>query len=249
MRADPLKLALLFGTLVAAPLSAQAGPDASPLHEMRWGRATFLLAEVLDLAPGTAQRPLAYDLVGWTGGVRQRLWVKADGAIATVGRAAHGEYQVLYGRLVAPFWDAQVGVRVDVQQGATRTDSRLGAAVGLQGLAPGWFELEPSLFLGTDGVLSADLTGSLDVYLMQRVILQPRLEITGGSHEDSEFGVGAGLRSGSLGLRTRLEVRREIAPYLGVVWERRFGRTAEIGRAAGVEAGEVLFVVGFRLWR
>ena len=250
MRALVAKLAAMFViSVVAVPLASQTAVDRSPLHAMGWGRESFLLSEVLEFAPSARARPLAFDLVGWSGGSTHRLWLKADGAVATVGRATHGEYQALYGRLISPFWDAQVGVRADVRSTSTGSALRVGALVGLQGLAPNWFELEPSVFLTTDGNVSLDLTGSYDLFLTQRLILQPRLETTVSLRDETAFGLGRGLSNASFALRTRYEVRREFAPYMGVLWERGFGRTAELARIAGDPTGEVQVVVGLRLWR
>ncbi len=221
--------------------------DAS--HGMRWGRETFVLTEVLEYDAAGAARPLLFDVLAWTGGASRRLWFKADGSAATSGRATHGEYQVLYGRMLTPWWDVQLGARADVRTAPGASASRAGALVGLQGLAPGWFELEPSLFVTTDGNLSFDLTASYDLFLTQRLVLQPRLESTLSLKDDDAFGVGRGLSSTSFGLRTRFEIRREFAPYLGVVWERGYGRSAELARLAGESASETLIVAGLRLWR
>ncbi len=239
----------LSSAIGAVPLMAQAPVDRSPLHEMSWGRATMVLTEVLEYAPHAGTRPVLFDLIGWTGSAKNRFVLKADGSVATDGQATHGEYQALYGRLVSPFWDAQVGVRTDLRSAGGTSASRTGLLVGLQGLAPGWFELEPSLFVPTDGNAALDITGSYDLYLTQRLILQPRLETSFSLRDDPAFGIGRGVSGSSLGVRTRYEVRREFAPYVGVVWERDFGRTAELARLAGRETSDVALVVGLRLWR
>ncbi len=239
----------LFGAFWATPAMTQAPVDRAPLHEMSWGRATMLLTEVLEYAPQSAARPVLFDLIGWTGGAVHRFVLKADGSVATVGQATHGEFQALYGRLVSPFWDAQVGVRTDLRRAAGTSASRTGFLVGLQGIAPGWFELEPSLFVPTDGNVSLDFTGSYDLYLTQRLVLQPRLESSISLRDDPAFGIGRGVAGSSLGLRARYEWRREFAPYVGVVWESDFGRTAELARLAGRETSDVLMVIGLRLWR
>jgi copper resistance protein B len=218
-------------------------------HGMSWSRETYVLSEVLEYAPAIADRAVDFDLVGWTGGAVHRLWAKADGGFATRGSATHGEYQLLYGRLVSPWWDAQVGLRVDQRAEGVAKASRAGAVIALQGLAPGWFEVEPSLFVATDGNASFDLTASYDLFLTQRIVLQPRLESAVALRDDAEFGIGSGLSSTSFGLRTRIEIRREFAPYVGVVWDRTYGRTASLARAAGAEPGETRLVAGLRLWR
>lgn len=248
--AVPLTMAALM-LASGAPVAAQVRDSVAHAgaHKMSWGRETFVLSEVLEYAPNVAERSMDYDVVGWTGGAVHRLWAKVDGGVATRGRSTHGEYQLLYGRLVSPWWDAQVGLRVDQRAEGGVSASRVGAVVGLQGLAPGWFELEPSLFVASDGNVSLDVTASYDLFLTQRVVLQPRLESTVALRDASEFGIGQGLSSTSFGLRTRFELRREFAPYLGVVWDRTYGRAAQIARLAGAEVGEARLVAGLRLWR
>lgn len=218
-------------------------------HAMGWGREAFVLSEVLEYGPRAAERPVLFDLVAWIGGAERRLWLKADGSAATVGRERHVEYQALYGRLVSPWWDAQVGLRADVRNGPAGDASRVGAVIGLQGLAPHWFELEPSVFVTTGGNVSFDLTASYDLFLTQRLVLQPRVESTVALREEADFGIGSGLSSAAFGLRARYELRREFAPYLGVVWERGFGRSAELARLAGDAVSGTYLVAGLRLWR
>lgn len=257
LRKHPLRRAIAsLGVLVASGLSVVALEAQEParvphdaLHGMGWGRETFVLTEVLEYDPAGAERPLLFDVIAWTGGASRRLWFKADGSMATVEHASHGEYQLLYGWMLSPFWDVQVGARADLRAASSDRAARAGAVLGLQGLAPGWFELEPSLFVTSSGNLSFDLTASYDLFLTQRLVLQPRLESSVSLRDDAEFGVGRGLSSTSFGLRTRYEIRREFGPYVGVVWERGYGRSAELARLAGESAGETMIVAGLRLWR
>jgi copper resistance protein B len=223
------------------PLPAQQADTVAhrAAHAMEWGREQFVLSEVLEY----------FDLVAWIGGAERRLWLKADGSAATIGREQHVEYQALYGRLVSPWWDAQLGLRADVRNGPAGDASRVGAVIGLQGLAPQWFELEPSVFVTTGGNVSFDFTGSYDLFVTQRLVVQPRLESTVALREEAEFGIGSGLSSAAFGVRARYELRREIAPYLGVVWERGFGRSAELARLAGDAVSGTYLVAGLRLWR
>ncbi len=251
-----LRLAALLCASVSllAPLgrvNAQARDSVphDPAHGMGWGRETFVLTEVLEYDAAGAGRPVLFDILAWTGGSSRRLWFKADGGAATSERATHGEYQLLYGQMLTPWWDLQLGARADLRSATGTNATRAGAVIGLQGLAPGWFELEPSLLITTDGAASLDLTASYDLFLTQRLVLQPRMEGTVAFTDDEKFGIGRGLSSTSLGLRTRFEVRRELAPYLGVVWERAYGRSADLATLAGDSAGNTLLVAGLRLWR
>jgi copper resistance protein B len=252
-RGRPLRAALAacaMWALAASALDAQ-GTDLvsrAASHGMGWGRETLVLTEVLEYDPSPSARPVLYDIVGWTGGASRRLWFKAEGDVATTRAEAHGEYQVLYGQMLSPFWDVQVGGRTDlrVRDGGTR--SRTGVVVGVQGLAPGWFDVEPSVFVTASGNASIDLTASYDLFLTQRLVVQPRVESSVALRDEAEFGIGRGVSSGSLGLRTRYEWRREVAPYVGIVWEREYGRTAELARLAGDAVGATRGVAGLRLW-
>lgn len=238
--------------LFAGPMLQAQGADSVAhrgSHAMSWGRETFILSEVLEYGPALADRPVDFDLVGWTGGAVHRVWAKAEGSVATRGRAQHGSYQLLYGKLISPWWDMQLGVRVDQNSASSSSATRAGALVGLQGLAPGWFEVEPSLFVTTDGNVSLDVTASYDLFLTQRIVLQPRVESSAALGDDDEFGIGRGLSKTSFGLRTRIELQREFAPYVGVVWDRSYGQTRRLARASGAASGESRFVAGLRLWR
>lgn len=250
-RARPVLALAAFLWLGGTPLPAQQVDTVAhrAQHAMGWGREAFVLSEVLEFGPRAAERPVLFDLVAWIGGAERRLWLKADGSAATIGPERHVEYQALYGRLVSPWWDAQMGLRADVRTGPAGGVSRVGAVIGLQGLAPHWFELEPSLFVTTGGNVSLDFTGSYDLYLTQRLVMQPRLESTVALRDEVDFGIGSGLSSAAFGLRARYEFRREFAPYVGVVWERGFGRSAELARLAGDAVSGTYLVAGLRLWR
>lgn len=190
-----------------------------------------------------------WDISGWYGGDYNRLWIKTEGEWRTGGeRGGEAEVQALYSRLIAPFWDFQIGLRYDQFSGADFDRARGFAVIGLQGLAPYRFEVEPALFISQDGDVSARLTTTFDVLLTQRLILQPRLDIDAALQSTKNFGVGDGLNTIGLGLRLRYEITREFAPYVGVHWLRRFGETADISQRDGGEVEDLALVVGVRLW-
>ena len=84
---------------------------------------------------------------GWAGGDVNRLWYQFDGQ-AQGGRTETAAVQLLYGRYIAPFWDAQIGLRHD-----QRTGRRDALAVGVRGLAPYAFDVDLKLYLRDDGRL------------------------------------------------------------------------------------------------
>lgn len=90
---------------------------------------------------------IVWDFVGWFGGDYNRLWVKTGGRqTLSEGSRGEGDLQLLYGRLISPFWDFQIGARARQNFGAGfRNNTRTYAVIGFQGIAPGTFDLEPSL--------------------------------------------------------------------------------------------------------
>ena len=208
-----------------------------------------LLVDQLEYRLKEGADTVRWDVVGWYGGDYNRLWLKTEGDWRASGeRGGEAEGQALYGRLIAPFWDFQVGLRYDQFSGAGFDRSRGLAVIGLQGLAPYWFELEPALFISQDGDVSARLTATYDMPLTQRLILQPRLDLDAAVQSVEKFGVGDGINNAGLVLRLRYEIMRELAPYVGIHWLRRFGETADISRRGGGGAEDIAGVFGMRLW-
>lgn len=253
--ARSLRQILMVLLACGAPLFADTraghaqGIGLQELREMMaWGHGSLVLFEVLEYVPGAADDPVRYDLEGWWGGAYNRLWFKADGEQATVKSEGGTELQLLYGRLIAPFWDAQIGLRMDVEYGDHSPQTRAFLALGVQGLAPYWFELEPSLFISQDGDVSASLSAAYDLLFTQRLVLEPRLDVGAAVQAVPEHGVGEGINDFGLGLRARYEVRREFAPYLGVSWSRRLGATADLARDVGTSVSETSIVAGVRAW-
>ena len=145
---------------------------------------------------------------------------------------------------IGPYFNLQAGVRQDLGAGARPTY----AAVGVEGLAPYWFELEGAPFLSDRGNLLGRIEGYCDQRITQQLILQPRVEINLAAQDVRGSGIGSGLSDAELGLRLRHEVAREFAPYVGVSWERRFGDSARFARADGEGTGGASLTLGIRAW-
>jgi len=118
----------------------------------------------------------------------------------------------------------------------------------LQGLAPYNFDVEPSLFISQSGRLSGRFTGSYDVRLTQKLFLQPRIESNFALQSDGAVGIGSGVNDIDFALRLRYEIRRELAPYVGVAYEGKFGQSASFARQEGETSQGVQFVFGIRSW-
>lgn len=235
-----LPAVLALAVLAAAPPSARAQIMDREIHGLA-------LVDRLEWAPGRAGEPVVLDALGWLGGDVNRAWVRVEGAASTTRSEGELETALLFGRIVAPYWDALAGVRMETGWG-DGSDARFLLEVGLVGLAPYWFEVAPTLRVSQDGDLSAELEVEYEVLFTQRLVMQPRLELTAAVQDVPERGVGAGLNAVELGARLRYEIRRELAPYLGVGWIRRTFDTAELARTTGEPVSSVSVVAGVRAW-
>jgi copper resistance protein B len=212
-------------------------------------RFNYVILDRLEFSSGKAPDALTWDAQGWYGGDYNKLWWKAEGDTQLSGRAeGEGELQTLYSRLIAAFWDVQAGLRYDWAWSPGKDSNRAYAVLGLEGLAPYWFEIEPAFFLSENGELSARLSATYEILLTQRIVLQPRLDLNAAFSDAPEFSVGSGFNDVEIGLRLRYEISRQVAPYLGVAWKRQLGKTADLTRAAGDSVKDVRFVIGIRVW-
>jgi len=205
-------------------------------------RASQVMVSLAEASLG--DRGYQWEGEAWFGSDEHRFVLKSEGEGARGHGVEDAEVQALYSRPVGVYTDFQVGLRHDIEPGPSRTY----ATVGFETLAPYWFELEGALFLSEKGHLSARLEGSTDYRLTQRLVLQPRAELNVAAEDDARRGVGAGLSDAEVGLRLRYEFKREVAPYVGVVWSRKFGDTADFARAEGEGVEDVRAVVGLRAW-
>jgi copper resistance protein B len=186
---------------------------------------------------------LAIDGEAWYGHNLDKLWLKFEGE-RWGGRLQDLRTEALWAHAVAPFWDAQLGVRHDFGTGPGRT----WAAIGVEGVAPYWFETEATLYVGQGGRTAARVAFEYEARFTQRLILQPSLEANLYGRDDPQRGIGSGLADVEAGMRLRYEIRREFAPYVGLVWQQRFGRSRDYTRAQGEPADDLQFVAGVRVW-
>ena len=189
---------------------------------------------------------LRFNTSGWIGGDYNRLWIYAEGNKPSGGDLEDADLQLLYGRLVAPFWDLQAGWRYakPISSGPGRNY----AVLGVQGLAPYRFAVQAAAFVSERGDVSARVELEYELLLTQRWILQPRLSTNVAVQEVKEQGIGSGFNDIALGLRLRYEIEREFAPYFGVTWQKLLGGTADLARERGAEVGGWSWVVGVRAW-
>lgn len=202
-----------------------------------------LLVERLEQVHTSDNTSTEYDLQAWYGRDYDRAWLKAEGDVDH-GRLQDARTELLWGHAVATYWDTQLGLRHD--SGAD--PSRNWLAFGIQGLAPYWFELETTGYVGDKGRTALRFAASYELLFTQKLILQPRVEANAYGKADPDRALGSGLSDLTAGIRLRYEFRREFAPYIGIERVGKFGGTADFARAAGGDTQETRYVAGLRFW-
>jgi copper resistance protein B len=209
-------------------------------------RSIFVHA-LLDQAEGRiggGQNAFRWEGQAWIGTDYDKLWLKSEGFALGKGGVDDGRHEFLYDRALTTYMDLQAGVRTDWDSGTGRT----WAALGVQGLAPLFFDYEATAYLSDGGHAALRLAASYDLLITQRLILQPQIELNFYSKADPGRMVGAGLADIDTGVRLRYEISRKFAPYIGVAYAGKFGQTAQMAKQAGDSAGALQFVFGIRSW-
>lgn len=233
-------IGILLVSCCLEPASAEGRADHAAEHMKReHGGAIFHAFEFeADWGDGDVA---SWDLDGWIGTDEDKLWLKSEGEHAE-GEWEKAELWALYSRNISTFWDAQVGVRYDVEPWQTGY-----FAVGLNGLAPYFFETEAHLFISEDGDVSARLRQENEFLLTQKIVFQPYAELNLYAQDVDDQEIGAGFSSGEIGLQTRFEITRKFAPYIDIRYERLLGDTASIAEAGGEDKDDVVGAIGLRL--
>ena len=226
----------------ATPAAQPYVAEFPPVHDnMIFGHILFNQLEGRSNGP---DNELRWDGEAWIGADWNKLWLKSEGFFN--GKLDDGLHELLYGRPI-PFlryFDWQVGLRYDGDSFAPR----YWAAFGVEGLAPQFFELEATLYIRDAGHFASRFTGSYDIFLTNRLILQPQLEMNFYSKEDTSRVLGKGLAELDTGLRLRYEISRKFAPYIGFAYTQQCGGTASLVRKEGGIVYDPRVAFGIRMW-
>ncbi len=225
----------------------ETGPYARPgpreLHLDDEGSIVTLMVERLEHRRSRDASAGTIDLKGSLGRDFDRLLLKFEGEHAG-GRLVESRSEVLWAHGVSAFWDSQLGLRHDAGSGPGRN----WLAVGVQGLAPYWFEVDATFYLGERGRSALRLQAEYELLLTQRLILQPRIEVSFHGRDDAARAIGSGASALWAGLRLRYELTRQFAPYIGLERSGKLGKTADFARAGGEAPWETRLVAGLRFW-
>lgn len=228
---------MIYRTLIAGALAMTAALPAlaakgDPIY-------TYTLIEA-DIAKVDDETVGAWDAQGWVGGDYDRFWWKSEGEI-TDGDFEDAEVQALYSRYISTFWDVQIGVRYDLEpKGETY------GVIGLQGLAPYFFEVDAAAFVSSSGDLSARFAATGELLFTQRLILEPGVTMNFFAEDDPIRQVGSGLSTAEYSAQLRYEFTREFAPYVEVAYRKAYGETADYQRTGRGSDDDTVFKVGLR---
>lgn len=203
---------------------------------------------LLDQFEGRTNGPdneLRWDGEAWVGTDMNKLWLKSEG-FSTNTTVSDGDHEALYDRPIPHmrYFDAQAGVRADLDS----DPKRAWAAVGIEGLAPYFFQFAPTLYIRDGGNVAGRVTGYYDLLLTQRWIVQPEAELNFYNKDDPARQIGSGLSDLDTGIRLRHEISRKFAPYVGFAYNGKYGNTASYARQARETTSDPRFVFGLRLW-
>lgn len=205
---------------------------------------SMVLVDQAEFVSGNEGDGFAWSAQIANGGDNDKLWLRSQGLKISGERVdPETSAEALWWHAYSPFWGRTLGIRQDIGRGA-----HTWLALGIEGLAPYWFDVELTGYVSDGGDLAARLQASYDMLLTNRLIMTPSLETNIFSKSQKERELGGGISNLELGVRLRYEVERKFAPYIGFVWERSFGDTADFKRAAGDPVTERRFVAGVRLW-
>ncbi len=227
---------LVVAICLSVSNNARASAEDDPLLLMG-------IVDQLEMRDTSGDNTFSWDAQGWFGQDLRKLWFKTEGERAG-GSTNEAEFQFLYSKAIARYWELQLGVRNDFEPSANLS----WAVIGVQGLAPYFFETDIAFFVGESGRTALRFESEYELLLTQRLILTPEIEVNFYGQDDAAVGIGSGLSDLELGLRLRYEIRREFAPYIGVNWSKLFGTTKDFARIAGESTSEAQLVIGIRVW-
>ena len=202
-----------------------------------------LLVDRLEAIQSSGSNSAAYDLQAWFGRDYDRAVLKSEGHYES-GTFTETSTELLWAHATSAYWNRELGVRYDGGEGPGRS----WLAFGYQGLAPYWFEVDATGYVGEGSRTALALEAEYELLLTQKLILQTRGEVSAYGQDDAARGIGSGLSEAAVGVRLRYEFRREFAPYIGIEWAGKFGATADYAKAASEPTSETRTVAGLRFW-
>ncbi|WP_051564533.1 copper resistance protein B [Desulfovermiculus halophilus] len=229
-------------------VNGQEGPQKNfgmqPIHDNK-AFATFKADRFEHQWREKDEELLLWDVMGWVGNDDHKFFVESEGEYSLdQDQVEEAGVELLYGRTISRFWDLRAGIRHDFKP----SPSRSFLALGVQGLAPQWIEIDATGYVSEDGDVSAKIEAEYELLVTQRLALAPRLEAGLSIQDVPEYETWQGITDVTLGCRLMYHLRREFAPYVGVTWNRKVGETAHNIDKEGGDVDSAAFVAGLRFW-
>ncbi len=184
------------------------------------------------------EKALSWDTFIYAGYDLNKVYLYSEGEKPKNSKV-QSENQLVYSRAISPYWDIQAGIGYDKSENADQT----WAVLGVQGLAPYFFETRAVIMLADDGNIGLRTEAEYEALLTQKLILTPSVTLDAYTKDNYEMGIGSGLSNLTLGARLRYEIKREFAPYIGVEWNKNLGNTDKLN-----PSNETYMVAGLRVW-
>jgi copper resistance protein B len=248
-----MRLAFALAALIALPASPAAaqklgyavGDDLEESTPTTGPRLEYVLLDRLEWAPQRGADGYSWDLSAWYGGTNG-IWLSSVGEGSLWGQPEYLEFQALYARDLGNDFQFNFGPRWDAKPAPQRFYLATGGQwePTMKGDDDLWFGA--FAYLSHKGEVSARLGGIYNHQLRGKIFLQPSFELNASAQDVPELGLGRGLSYAEAGLRLRYATGSGFAPYLGVSWERAFGRTAQMARDAGEPVESRGVVIGLR---
>ncbi|HIQ24833.1 MAG TPA: copper resistance protein B [Persephonella sp.] len=186
-----------------------------------------------------------YEMTAWYGGDYRRIWLELEGEHnfnKNLGKIENGD--LLFGKLISPFWDIRAGIGyVSLYNGKVYNDKKM-ILIGFKGLAPYRFEIDTNLRLTDNGNVYGDFEAEYDLFITQRLVLQPRFDTTFSFKNIPNIDIYSGVNNFDFSLRLRYEFKREFAPYVGLNYSIKIGNA----RKASEENESLFIFTGIRAW-
>lgn len=185
-----------------------------------------------------------YDVRIWYGNSANRLYINNEGELQKQ-KLTDASSEIAWWHAIAPYWNTSLGFKQDY--GHEQRDQSW-TSIGINGVAPYWFDVGANLYVSKDGDTQLKLSGSYDLYISQKLVLQPEIETTFYGKNNAAYQYGSGLSSIGSGFKLRYDITPQISPYIGFEHERFFGKTADYLRQDHEATHDSQIAVGLRFW-
>ena len=174
-----------------------------------------------------------------------RLYIEANLSKAESDDSKY-DISALYSRNIAPFWDAQAGIRYS-DDNVDPDNRRVDAVMGVMGLAPYFFETQAYLYAGENNFWGASLEFDRDLLLTQKLITQPYIEADVVFNDGANYAAKTGLSELRTGIKTRYEITKRIKPFVDVAYHYEKGNKVPAQQPSTQSAKNWQYGIGLEL--